>query len=65
LDEPTTALDSVAEKKFYALLAENKEKGGSCVIATHQNLGVKTDKIIELQQFTENSSQDIFAAWQS
>jgi hypothetical protein len=46
-------------------LAENKEKGGSCVIATHQNLGVKTDKIIELQQFTENSSQDIFAAWQS
>ena len=65
LDEPTTALDSVAEKKFYALLAENKEKGGSCVIATHQNLEIETDKTVELQQFIQNSSEDIFSVWQS
>ncbi|MDQ1338571.1 MAG: zinc transport system ATP-binding protein, partial [Campylobacterota bacterium] len=52
LDEPNTGVDSVSQKKFYALLRElNKKEGITIVFITH-DIGVIADDIARL--FTIN-----------
>jgi heme exporter protein A len=45
LDEPATALDAEGQALLAAMLAEHLQNNGSAIIATHQDLGAKTQTL--------------------
>ena len=49
LDEPTSNLDTRGQEMFSAILAAHLERGGLAIIATHQALGVRTDRLQSLE----------------
>lgn len=48
LDEPTSSLDSDGEALLGALIAEHLAAGGLIVAATHQDLPVRADQVLDL-----------------
>ena len=48
LDEPTTALDAAAQRRFAELLQAHLDEGGLVVAATHASLGLATAQTLVL-----------------
>jgi heme exporter protein A len=51
LDEPTAALDKQSEGLFGRIMAGHLERGGIIVAATHQELGLKHARRLEMKGF--------------
>jgi heme exporter protein A len=51
LDEPTAALDASADKMFTGLVETHLQKGGMVIAATHQPLGLKNAKELQMKGF--------------
>lgn len=51
LDEPTAALDASADKMFTGLVEAHLQKGGMVIAATHQPLGLKNAKELQMKGF--------------
>ena len=51
LDEPTNGLDDEAVKNFQDIIREEKEKGTTCLIATHQKEDIMglCDEVFEIK----------------
>lgn len=63
LDEPTTALDSMATSALYAQINDHTSAGGIAVIATHHALGLDRVEELRLQplKFRDEPGSEIFA----
>lgn len=48
LDEPFSALDVAAARFTEGLIAEHVARGGSAIYTTHQEVGIKASRVIEL-----------------
>ncbi|WP_313616633.1 heme ABC exporter ATP-binding protein CcmA [Agrobacterium sp.] len=51
LDEPTAALDASADKMFTGLVEAHLQRGGIVIAATHQPLGLKNAKELQMKGF--------------
>jgi len=51
LDEPTVSLDSQNTEKFASLVAAHLAAGGSAIIATHIDLGLKGARTLDISRF--------------
>ncbi|WP_337267922.1 heme ABC exporter ATP-binding protein CcmA [Oryzifoliimicrobium ureilyticus] len=52
LDEPTTALDSQADKVFAKIIDDHRAKGGIVCAATHRQLGLLNARELHMQGFS-------------
>ena len=61
LDEPTVSLDAASVKTFADAVRAHLGAGGSAIIATHTDLGLKAD-VLDVAQFraTRSMAKDIF-----
>lgn len=59
LDEPFTAIDVQGVDRLRQLFASHVERGGAVVLTTHQDLGLKSVKILDLANFIPSKSKDV------
>jgi heme exporter protein A len=55
LDEPTAALDSVAEEQFAALVNRHLVSGGMAIAATHQPLGLRNASSLDMRDYASGA----------
>ncbi|MGJ8572926.1 MAG: heme ABC exporter ATP-binding protein CcmA [Hoeflea sp.] len=61
LDEPTAALDKRSDKLFADLVDRHLAKGGLAIAATHQPLGLETERSLELSGIHTVASERTWA----
>jgi len=64
LDEPTAGLDSDAEARLLAAIAEHRRAGGRVAIATHQPLALSGVDTLLLDAFAVSPAIALADSWQ-
>lgn len=58
LDEPTVSLDSASVQLFANMLSTHLGQGGAAIIATHIDLGLPEDSVLDLAAFRADPAQN-------
>ena len=61
LDEPTTALDARSTEKLLSAITHHREQGGMVILSTHHDLGLSSNKQLDLSHFQNDHDLSWFA----